>query len=147
MSTRKKTAAEDLAETMETAAAEVMDAVMEAEDSAPVEMPAAESEATDAVPAPVETPCAVEVRRNYIYIGPTLPKGLLKSNTLFTGTMTEVKTYLRGAMEKYPDIIDLVVPTDRLAESRHTLRSGKGALRAKYDKVALAIKAGMARKE
>ena len=147
MSTKKKAAAEDFAEAMETAAAEVMDAVMEAEESAPVETPAAEAEATDTVPAPVETPYAVEARRNYIYIGPTLPKGLLKSNTLLTGTMTEIKTYLHGAMEKYPDIIGLVVPTDRLAESRHMLRGGKGALAAKYDKVKLAIKASLARKE
>lgn len=51
----------------------------------------------------------------FVYAGPSLPRGRLKENTVFRGTFEDVKTYLSGVLEDYPQIERLIVPANRLA--------------------------------
>lgn len=51
----------------------------------------------------------------FAYIGPTLPNGRLKENSLFRGTRADVNAYLADVLERYPQAAHLIVPTSRLA--------------------------------
>ncbi|MGN0444245.1 MAG: hypothetical protein ACI4F5_06505 [Acutalibacteraceae bacterium] len=39
----------------------------------------------------------------YVYLGPSI-RGVIQNGTIFHGTMTEIKTKLSSAIEKYPKI-------------------------------------------
>lgn len=51
----------------------------------------------------------------FVYAGPTLPRGRLKENAVFRGTFEDVKAYLSGVLEEYPQVARLIVPVNRLA--------------------------------
>jgi hypothetical protein len=83
---------------------------------------------------------STEEAKNYIYIGPTLPKGLLKAATLIQGTRAQVEEYAAPATEFCPEVLKLIVPTDELAEANKRLKK-PGALSARYRQVENAIAA------
>lgn len=66
----------------------------------------------------VKTADTVDETVTLIYVGPTLPKALLKTNQIFTGTQAEIETNFAAAIEKYPTIKHLFVTADRLAEMK-----------------------------
>lgn len=51
----------------------------------------------------------------FAYVGPTLPNGRLKENSLFRGTRADVNAYLADVLERYQQAAHLIVPTSRLA--------------------------------
>lgn len=51
----------------------------------------------------------------FVYAGPTLPYGRLKENAVFRGTFEDIKQYLSDVLEEYPQIKNLIVPTEKLA--------------------------------
>lgn len=53
---------------------------------------------------------------SFIYVGPTLPRGQLKENAVFRGTLRDIKKYLAEVLEEYPQAARLIVPVDKLAE-------------------------------
>lgn len=53
---------------------------------------------------------------SFIYVGPTLPRGQLKENAVFRGTLQDIKKYLADVLEEYPQAARLIVPVNRLAE-------------------------------
>lgn len=53
-----------------------------------------------------------------VYIGPTLPKGQLKQNSIFEGTEKEIKKELKKVLEKYPLAEKMLVPVRNLAEAK-----------------------------
>jgi hypothetical protein len=53
-----------------------------------------------------------------IYIGPTLPAGQLKCNSVFEGTTEEIKKSLETVVAKYPSIEKLLVPIGELADKK-----------------------------
>lgn len=53
-----------------------------------------------------------------VYIGPTLPKGQLKQNSIFEGTEKEIKKELEKVLEKYPLAEKMLVPVRNLAEAK-----------------------------
>lgn len=55
--------------------------------------------------------------KKYIYLGASLPDHSLKENTVFDGTLEEIKLFLQGEITKYPLIKELLVPVERLAET------------------------------
>lgn len=57
-------------------------------------------------------------KETYIYIGPTIRAGELKSNAMFTGTREEIKEYLKEILEAIPQAERLLIPLRNLAESK-----------------------------
>ena len=51
----------------------------------------------------------------FVYIGPSLPRGRLKENAVFNGTLADVKEYLSDVLEDYPQVARLIVPAEKLA--------------------------------
>lgn len=73
----------------------------------------------------IETEKAVETANTapeevvkLVYIGPTLPKGQLKQNSIFEGTVKEIKKELEKVLEKYPLAEKMLVPVRNLAEAK-----------------------------
>lgn len=60
-----------------------------------------------------------------IYIGPTLPKAMLKSNRIFEGTREKIKKELKTVIEKFPLVEKLLVPVESLAEKKDKVRSAE----------------------
>lgn len=62
---------------------------------------------------PAEQPA--EGYDTFVYCGPSIPRGRLKENAVFRGTLADVLNYLADVVEDYPQIPRLIVPTNRLA--------------------------------
>ena len=67
-----------------------------------------------------------------IYIGPTLPKAMLKSNRIFEGTKKKIKKELKTVIEKFPLVEKLLVPVEGLAEKKDKVRSAGNILNKYY---------------
>ena len=65
---------------------------------------------------PAERPAeGAEGYDTFVYCGPSIPRGRLKENAVFRGTLADVLNYLADVIEDYPQIPRLIVPTNRLA--------------------------------
>ena len=65
---------------------------------------------------PAEQPTeGAEGYDTFVYCGPSIPRGRLKENAMFRGTLSDVLNYLADVIEDYPQIPRLIVPTNRLA--------------------------------
>ena len=68
----------------------------------------------------------------FCYIGPSI-HGTIQSNSLFTGTLSEVKSELAGPIEKHPGIACLIVPADEtLASRRREVKTPGTLLHKRY---------------
>jgi hypothetical protein len=54
----------------------------------------------------------------FVYIGPNLPSGKLKGNTIFSGSREETTAFLADVLKDYPLVRDLIIPVEELAEQR-----------------------------
>ena len=72
-----------------------------------------------------------EGRETLVYVGPSLPRGMLKQNSIFVGTWEEVEKSLEEAMKKYPMAKNMLVPVSKLAEAKVKIAS-KGNILHKY---------------
>ena len=72
-----------------------------------------------------------EGRETLVYVGPSLPRGMLKQNSIFVGTRDEVEKSLEEAMKKYPMAKNMLVPVSKLAEAKVKIAS-KGNILHKY---------------
>lgn len=79
--------------------------------------------------------------RNFVYVGPSLPGGKLKSNTILSGTYEEITAYYGEAITLYPSVEKLIVPVSRFAEAREKVKNGGNALHGYYQAIANAVKA------
>ena len=64
---------------------------------------------------PEEATEGAEGYDTFVYCGPSIPRGRLKENAVFRGTLADVLNYLADVIEDYPQIPRLIVPTNRLA--------------------------------
>lgn len=71
-----------------------------------------------------------------IYIGPSLPKAMLKSNRIFEGTREEIKKELATVLEKFPLVERLLVPVAELAEKKEKVRTAGNILNKYYSDIA-----------
>lgn len=67
-----------------------------------------------------------------VYIGPTLPKGQLKQNSIFEGTEKEIKKELKKVLEKYPLAEKMLVPVRNLAEAKRKAGSAGNIMNKWY---------------
>lgn len=71
-----------------------------------------------------------------IYIGPSLPKAMLKSNRIFEGTKEEIKEELAAVLEKIPLVEKMLVPVTELAEKKDKVRTAGNILNKYYSDIA-----------
>lgn len=70
----------------------------------------------------------------FVYIGPSLPGDTrLMPNTIIRGTREKVREYYKDVFEKFPNAERLIVPVERLAESREKIRAGGNVLNKYYN--------------
>ena len=67
-----------------------------------------------------------------VYIGPSI-RGNISANAIIT---QDGLALLRDTLNKYPDIKTLLMPGDKLAEARATLKNPGSYLRAVYTRLA-----------
>lgn len=75
-------------------------------------------------------------KETLIYIGPTVKGGALKANATLTGTRGEIKGYLKGILEEIPQVERLLIPVDRLADSKGKVKEKGTLLNRYYNEVA-----------
>ncbi len=80
-----------------------------------------------------------------IYIGPTLPKAMLKSNRIFEGTREEIKKELAEVLEKFPLVERLLVPVAELAEKKDKVRTAGNILNKYYSDIVSSASAMLAK--
>lgn len=80
---------------------------------------------------------------NYVYIGPSLPGASLKSNTVISGTKKQISEYYKDAFEQFPNAERLIVPTEKLSESREKIRNGGNILNKYYNDLLIQVKKGV----
>lgn len=74
-----------------------------------------------------------------IYIGPSLPKAMLKSNRIFEGTRGEIRKELETVLEKFPLAEKLLVPVAELAEKKDKVKTAGNILNKYYSDIASAV--------
>ena len=81
-----------------------------------------------------------------VYVGPSLPRGRLKSNTIFEGTRDQIlaSAELAEVLKRYPLVKNMLVPVSKLAEAKQKIRTAGNALHKFYADIdSLAAAEGM----
>lgn len=92
---------------------------------------------------PTEQPTgAAEGYDTFVYVGPSIPRGRLKENAVFRGTLADVLAYLADVVEKYPQIPRLIVPTSKLAAFSVKVKTPGNIAHKYYSDIASAIRRG-----
>ena len=73
----------------------------------------------------------------YVYVGPSLPGGLMKSNTILRGTLAEISDYYTEILQGYPaikyEVLErLIVPVEKLAKTRQDIEDSGTLAYARY---------------
>ena len=89
---------------------------------------------------PAEQPA--EGYDTFVYCGPSIPRGRLKENAVFRGTLADVLNYLADVIEDYPQIPRLIVPTNRLAVFAVKVKTPGNIAHKYYSDIASAIRKG-----
>lgn len=78
-----------------------------------------------------------------VYVGPSLPRGKLKQNSIFRGTRKQIEDSLKEVIKEYPLVGKLLVPTPKLAEAKIKIASSGNILHKYYADVVSLINAEM----
>ena len=81
------------------------------------------------------------------YIGPQLPGGLLKTNTIMIGTMEEIRKEIGKVLEKYPLVEKMLVPVEKMAEKKDKAATAGNILNKYYTDIVSSIAAGERKEE
>ncbi len=94
------------------------------------ELIAAINEAQATEPSPQEEPVITEKseRMRLVYIGPTLPGGILSRGAMLVGTQQSIADYIAPATQKFPTAAKLLVPLKDAKGGLQMIRERKGAL-------------------
>ena len=87
----------------------------------------------DVPKAPAEGTDAPDVVK-LVYVGPQLPRGRLKTNTIFEGTREQIlaSPELAELLKKYPMIGKMLVPVSKLAEAKRKTKTAGNVLHKFY---------------
>ena len=78
----------------------------------------------------------------YVYIGPSLPGAKLMTNTVISGTRKQISEYYKDVIDSYPNVDKLIVPVDKLSESRAKVSAGGNILSKYYNDLLIQIRKG-----
>lgn len=76
-----------------------------------------------------------------VYIGPSLPKAMLKTNSIFEGTKEEIAQKLSPVFKTYKLAEKLLVPVSKLAEKKDKIKTAGNVLNKYYSDLASEISA------
>lgn len=82
--------------------------------------------------ATAEPQAAVEETVKVIYVGPTLPHGKLKCNSIYEGTKEEINKTLKNVLEEYPLVSKMLVPIEKLAEMKYKVKTSGNVMNKYY---------------
>lgn len=74
-------------------------------------------------------------KETLVYIGPSLPSGKLKSNSIFIGSREMVQEELKEILEEYPLAGRLIMPVEQLAEKKDKVRTPGNILNKYYSDI------------
>jgi hypothetical protein len=95
---------------------------------------------TEATASTLPTKPRYEGITSFVYAGPSLPGGQLKSYAVLNGTYEEIAEYYKDAIAEYPRVARLIVPATRFAETRDKTRTSGNVLYNWYQEISAAIK-------
>lgn len=78
---------------------------------------------------------STEEIENIIYVGPTLKKYGITSNTSFKGTRTDTYNFFAQAIEDIPEVKKMLVLTTKLADKRKLLKAKNNAFYNDYKEI------------
>lgn len=96
---------------------------------------------SNTIKAKNEPQAAKNAPKQYVYIGPSVPRGKLLKNAIFAGSREEIEKYLADVLEKYPKVKTLIVPIEELAISREQVSKTGNAINRYYVELASEFKA------
>jgi hypothetical protein len=77
----------------------------------------------------------------FVYAGPSLPGGRLKSLTTLNGTYKQITDYYKESIALYPNVARLIVPVAQLAEIRKKTQTSGNIIYNYYNEITAEIKA------
>lgn len=98
-----------------------------------------DEKAKKVIEEPITAKAAEE--RTYCYIGPNLPDGVLKKNSLIIGTKKAIKEKFENEIEKYKQLEQLIIPVENLAEAKAKVESDGNILNKYYRDIASTVAA------
>ena len=109
-------------------------------------------QAAEAVEAKNTTPAAEKPQEaaeqvTLVYVGPSLPKGRLKQNSIFVGTRQEIEKELETVLESFPLVKNMLVPVSKLAEAKNKVKSSSSVLHKYYADMVSLISAAVNKEE
>lgn len=85
----------------------------------------------------IDTPVTTaQEEKTYCYIGPNLPDGVLKKNSLIIGTKKAIKEKYKEEIEKYPQLERLMIPVESLADAKAKVVNEGNILNKYYKDIA-----------
>ncbi len=88
-----------------------------------------------------ETPNG-EKATNFVYIGPSLPGAKLMANSVLCGTRKSISEYCKDVFERYTLVDKLIVPVERLSESRAKVHTSGNVLNKYYNELLKQVQKG-----
>lgn len=77
--------------------------------------------------------------QHFVYIGPSLPGGKLKSNIVLCGGIEGIKKYYKDVIEEYPEVARLIVPVQKLGELKEKVQTPGNIINKYYNDVVSAM--------
>ena len=102
---------------------------------------------TQAAEKPQEAPQEAAEQVALVYVGPSLPKGRLKQNSIFVGTRQEIEKELETVLESFPLVKNMLVPVSKLAEAKNKVKSSGSVLHKYYADMVSLISATVNKEE
>lgn len=102
---------------------------------------------TQAAEKPQEAPQEAAEQVTLVYVGPSLPKGRLKQNSIFVGTRQEIEKELETVLESFPLVKNMLVPVSKLAEAKNKVKSSGSVLHKYYADMVSLISATVNKEE
>lgn len=102
---------------------------------------------TQAAEKPQEVPQEATEQVTLVYVGPSLPKGRLKQNSIFVGTRQEIEKELETVVESFPLVKNMLVPVSELAEAKNKVKSSGNVLHKYYADMVSLISATVNKEE
>jgi len=96
---------------------------------------------------PQEAPQEAAEQVTLVYVGPSLPKGRLKQNSIFVGTRQEIEKELETVLESFPLVKNMLVPVSKLAEAKNKVKSSGSVLHKYYADMVSLISAAVNKEE
>lgn len=81
-----------------------------------------------------------EKSRHKVYVGPSIPGGILSHGKILYGTETSIREYLAPVLERFPKVAGLMVSLDHMSDAMKAVKNPKKLLYHRAQELASEIK-------